>query len=270
MRSTARIILLGVVLALATRAIPTADAIAREQEGTVTVNIGINYGTDPVEWHNDTAVPFGESLLNATMRVANVEASIYPGLGAFVTGINGVNQNPAANLYWTFWVYNPQTHKYEFPPVGASAYLLTSDQTIQWYYSSGILGPGTAVSLNARLDTSTEPPTAIISGSIRPSPGSPINVTLEYSSDQGASYQQMARVTSSADGSFTYSWRLPATGMFQVRADAQGVKSAPVSVGTTSDVLALVAESLLIGVALGLLIVVLVRRRRRRSRDRRA
>jgi hypothetical protein len=244
-------------LAVVFLGIASVHALAVAQEATVTVNIGINYGTGPVDWRNGTVVPSGENLLNATMRVATVEFTTFPGMGAFVTGINGRNQDPSANLYWMFWVYNPQTQQYESPPVGASSYLLTSDQTFQWYLSSSTLGPNTSVSLNARLDTSTDPPTAVISGSIRPTPMAPVNVTLEYSQNQGANYQEIARITSGADGTFSYSWRLPGGGMFMIRADAQGVKSSPASIGVSSGVPGFPLESLVIGSALGLLFLIL-------------
>jgi len=261
--SLAMFSLFTIFLAATFLGITSVSATVTEQ-ADVAVNIGINYGTGPVEWHNNTIIPSGESLLNATMRVTTVEFSSYPGLGAFVTGINGVNQDPAANLYWTFWAYNPQTQQYELPPVGASTYLLTSDQTIQWYYSSGILGPNTSVSLNAHLDTSTDPPTAVISGSIHPAPSAPVNVTLEYSQNQGTDYQGIARITSGSDGTFSYSWRLPGGGMFMIRADAQGVRSSPVSIGVSSGVPGFPLESLFAGGALGLLFEIV--RRRHNSR----
>jgi hypothetical protein len=256
------LIIMGLAVSLV--GVTSVRAVTFTQQATVAVNIGINYGSGPIEWHNNTMVPSGQDLLNATMTVATVEFSSYPGLGAFVTSINGRSQNPAANLYWTYWVYNPQTQQYELPPVGASAYLLTTDHTVQWYYSSGTLGPNTYVSLNARLDTSTDPPTAVISGSIHPTPSGPVNVTLEYSQNQGANYQEIARVTSGADGTFSYSWRLPGGGMFMIRADAQGVKSSPVSIGTSSGVPGFPLESLLVGSALGLRLLI-VRRKQRLS-----
>jgi hypothetical protein len=255
-------------LAVVFLAIASIHAMAVAQEATVTVNIGINYGTGPVDWRNDTTVPSGENLLNATMRVATVEFTTYPGLGAFVTGINGRNQDPSANLYWMFWVYNPQTQQYESPPVGASSYLLTSDQTVQWYLSSSTLGPNTSVSLSARLNTSTDPPTAVISGSIHPTPMAPVNVTLEYSQNQGANYQEIVRITSLADGTFSYSWRLPGGGMFMIRADAQGVKSSPASIGVSSGVPGFPLESLVIGSALGVLFLMLRPRKGSLSRTR--
>ena len=246
--------------------VASIHAASLPEQANVTVNIAINYGTGPIEWHNNTAIPRNENLLNATMRVATVKFSSYPGLGAFITGINGVDQNPAANLYWTFWVYNPQARQYELPPVGASTYLLASDQTVQWYYSNGILGPETSVLLSVRLNTSTDPPTAVISGSIHPTPSSPVNVTLEYSQNQGANYQQIARIMTATDGTFGYSWRLPGGGVFMIMADAQGVKSPPVSIATSNGVPGFPLESLFVGVPLGLLFLVIRRRQRFLSR----
>lgn len=240
-----------------------------EQEETVTVNLGINYGTGSVEWHNGTAVPSGESLLNATMRVATVEYTTFSGMGAFVTGINDVRQNPAANLYWNFWVYNAETRQYEYAQVGAAAYELTSDQTIQWYYENAgslqnpALRPNTSVSVSARSDSSTSPPAVVITGSIYPSPGGPVNVTLEYSGDQGASYQEMARITSASDGTFSYSWQTPTSGTYMIRADAQGVKSQPFTVGVSAGIPGFPLESLLMGSAVGVLVGILSRKRRR-------
>jgi len=243
------------------------------QTATVIVNIGINYGNETIQWHNGTVVPSGEFLLNATMGVAIVEFENFPGFsgpglpGAFVTSINGVSQNPAANLYWTYWVYNPQTRQYDLGPVGAGSYALTSDLTIQWYYENAgsftnpALQPYTSVPLNVRLDPSTDPPTAVISGSVHPTPSGSVNVTLEYSVNQGASYQEIARIATATNGTFSYSWKLPGGGMFLIRADAQGIKSSPVSVGVSSGIPGFPFESLLLGIAFGVSLSILSRKR---------
>jgi len=266
-----------VALLLAAGSMNDAGAIGTKEEASVTVNIGINYGNGTIEWHNGTIVPSGEFLLNATMRVATVEFANYPGFpgpglpGAFVTGINGVSQNPAANMYWMCWVYKSETGQYEMAPVGAGSYALTSDQTVQWYYQNAgsltnpALQPYSSVSLNAHLDSSTDPPTAVLSGSIYPAPGGPVNVTLEYSDNQGGSYQEISRITSSPDGTFSYSWRLPGGGMFMIRADAQGTKSPPVSIGTSSGIPGFPPESLLVGIVMGMFLGISRRRLRARS-----
>lgn len=279
MRSLALPLCFAVVIAVLVTpgATSVAHGIMTKQDANVTVSIGINYGNGTIRWHNGTIVPSGEFLLNATMRLATVEFTNYPGFtgpglpGAFVTGINGVRQNPAANLYWIFWVYDPTTQRYKIGQVGAGAYALTSDQTIQWYYqntgslTNPALQPYTSVSFNAHLDPSTNPPTAVMSGAIYPAPGGPVNVTLEYSNNQGANYQEIALIKSAPDGTFSYSWKLPGGGIFLIRADAQGVKSQPVSLGTSSGVAGFPVESLVLGIALGLWLGILGRKRRPRK-----
>jgi hypothetical protein len=119
----------------------------------------------------------------------------------------------------------------------------------------------TSVLLNARLDVSTNPATVLISGSIYPAPGFPVNVTLEFSDNEGGSYQEVTQFESAVDGTFSYSWKPPRNEVFMIRAEAQGVRSSAVSIGI-SGVPGFSLESLLIGSALGLLFV--IRRRRQR------
>ena len=123
----------------------------------------------------------------------------------------------------------------------------------------------TSVSLNARLDASSSSPTILISGSIYPAPGDPVNVILEFSNNQGETYQEMARVTSAPDGTFSYSWKVPGNGAFMIRADAQGVKSSAVSIGG-SGVPGFPVESLIVGCAVGLLFAIMRRRKPLRIR----
>jgi hypothetical protein len=119
----------------------------------------------------------------------------------------------------------------------------------------------TSVSLNTRLDASSSSPTVEISGSIYPAPGDPMNVTLEFSNNQGGTYQEMTRIKSAADGTFNYSWKTPGNGLFMIRADVQGVKSPAVSIGTSS-VPGFPVESLVVGYALGLLFIIMGLRQR--------
>jgi hypothetical protein len=142
----------------------------------------------------------------------------------------------------------------------------TAYEAIYEYVRSSHSITSQQVSLSARLDTSS-PPTVEISGSIYPAPGGPLNVTLEFSSNQGETYQEMAHVTSAPNGTFSYSWKAPGNGVFMIRADAQGVKSSAVSVGM-SGVPGFSLESLLVGCALGLLFAIMRRRQRSSTRVR--
>jgi hypothetical protein len=131
----------------------------------------------------------------------------------------------------------------------------TAYEAIYGYIRSSRSITSRQVSLSARVDTSSSPPTVEISGSVYPAPGGPLNVTLEFSNDQGGTYQEMTRITSAADGTFTYSWKAPGFGVFMIRADVQGVKSSAVSIGIGSGVPGFPLESLAVGCVLGLLLV---------------
>jgi hypothetical protein len=123
----------------------------------------------------------------------------------------------------------------------------------------------TSVTLSARLDTSSGPTTVMISGSIYPEPGGPVNVTLEFSRNQGGTFQEMTHVTSAPDGTFSYSWKPPGNDVFMIRAETQGVRSSVVSVGM-SGVPGFPLESLLVGCAVGLLFAIMRRRQRSSTR----
>ena len=74
--------------------------------------------------------------------------------------------------------------------------------------------------------------------------------------------QEIACITTSADGTFTYSWKLAGSGVFMIRADAQGVKSSPVSIASSGGVPGFPLESLFVGSALGLLFLIVRRKQR--------
>ncbi len=97
----------------------------------ITVNLGIKYKGENVEWHNLTEVPAGTTLLGATEVVTDVNYTTYPGMGAFINSINGVeNEKP---YYWIWWTWNPSTG-WTLGPVAADKYVLSDGETVMWYY----------------------------------------------------------------------------------------------------------------------------------------
>ena len=171
----------------------------------------------------------------------------------------------ARNMGWFYWGFGPG-------PSGD--FNLVDEKTdtvspILCYLGSGPDASGghlpmqyTSVSLRASV-ASANPPNVVVSGFVQP-PCGPVNVTLEYSNDQGASYQEIARITSAPNGSFSYSWMVPSTVSLLIRADVDGVKSSPVSIeiSSGSGIPGFPLESLFIGGALGILLVGLARKRR--------
>lgn len=95
---------------------------------TYKCNIAINYGNGTTVWHNNTVIPIGFSLLNATQKVASLQYETTWGI--FVTAINGVAQDPATNRYWVYDALINGT--WEPIWVGAAEYQVQNSDTIMW------------------------------------------------------------------------------------------------------------------------------------------
>jgi len=95
----------------------------------IKVNIAINYGNGTIEWHNDTYIPIGFSLFNATQKVATLNYTTSP-LGTFVTGINGVSQDVAANRYWVYDTWS--NGKWEIVWIATTDYALHDNEIVMW------------------------------------------------------------------------------------------------------------------------------------------
>ena len=99
------------------------------------VNICIDYkewnGT--VVWYNETIVPLGYNLLQATKTVAVVNSTYWPAYQAsFVDAINDVKNHDAYSWMWHRWDYEKKV--WEYGPVGADRYQLTNNETVMWRY----------------------------------------------------------------------------------------------------------------------------------------
>ena len=99
-----------------------------------TVNILLdNNGTKT--WYNQTIIPIGWSLYNATVKVTNGNVSYSPVYGpSFITAINGVSET--GSYYWMWWVWNSASHSWTLGPVGANAYTLNNNDTVAWYFEN--------------------------------------------------------------------------------------------------------------------------------------
>ena len=104
----------------------------------IRVNLGIGLWNGTVVWHNGTLVPRGSTLLDVTVAVADVNYTEYPGMGAFVVSINGVeNSDP---YYWMWWVWTPWVGWQE-GPVAADRYVVVDGETLFWYYEDTSQSP---------------------------------------------------------------------------------------------------------------------------------
>lgn len=113
-----------------------SEMLKKIQGTIIHVNLGINDGKS-TKWFNGTAVKAGSSLLNVTMLVANVEYTVYPGMGVFVESINGVkNEHP---YYWMWWTWT--SYGWFEGPVAADKYIVGDGETLFWYYENTSISP---------------------------------------------------------------------------------------------------------------------------------
>lgn len=69
-------------------------------------------------------VEAGTSVLDAFKKIAKMNVTYHRIYGAFVTGINGLEQNPKKGLYWQYYIDG------ELAPVGAADYKLEKNNTV--------------------------------------------------------------------------------------------------------------------------------------------
>ena len=103
---------------------PTCNAAA------VGVSLQIDFGNSTVlTYHNLN----GTDVLNATMKVAVVEVTWY-GSMAFVTSIDGAENNPSAGRWWQYWVNG------DLGGVAANLYNLDDSDTVLWEMTESAFG----------------------------------------------------------------------------------------------------------------------------------
>jgi len=109
------------------------DALKELAEHTIFVNILIDYGNGTKAWYNNTRVPTGANLFNATKMIAKIEYQRYD-WGILITAINGVTGDQSHGWLWNIW--DSTKAQWEFGPVGADAFTLKERDTVSWVYSA--------------------------------------------------------------------------------------------------------------------------------------
>jgi len=101
------------------------------------VNICINYTewNATVVWYNNTIVPLGCDLLQATKMVAVVNYTYYWQYQAsFVDAINGVWNNKTCSRFWMWHYWDENQKEWKYGQVGADRYKLTNNEIVKWRY----------------------------------------------------------------------------------------------------------------------------------------
>jgi len=96
------------------------------------VSILIKYDNGTKIWFNNTRVPVGWSLFNATVYLTNgrVEYYTYP-IGIFVIGINGVSSHDSH--YWIWYKWDPVNKDWTLGETGCDSYFLKEGDILAWY-----------------------------------------------------------------------------------------------------------------------------------------
>lgn len=101
-------------------------------EVSIFVNIAIDYGNGTRVWFNETTLPIGATVFNATVKVANPEPD--PQYGeSFIIAINGVTQKENENTYWIWWIWDETQSKWTPGPIANNEYVLNDGQNVIWY-----------------------------------------------------------------------------------------------------------------------------------------
>jgi hypothetical protein len=105
-----------------------------------TVNVAVDFGNGTRTWYNDTYVPVGSSVFNATYistggRVTTQVYSLGNVSEVFVTGILGLSGS--ASSYWLWYYFDNATHQWAEADVGADSFLAVQGGTYLWNYTRG-------------------------------------------------------------------------------------------------------------------------------------
>lgn len=114
------------------------DLLQKSRKAPIQVNLGINYGNGTIHWFNNTEAKSGDTMLDVTEQVADVNYTSYP-TGAFVTALDNVEQTTTKS--WIWWTWTAQ-FGWSLSSVGSDKYVLGDNETAYWYF----------------VDTSTWPP----------------------------------------------------------------------------------------------------------------
>lgn len=100
---------------------------------TMRVNIAIDYGNGTKVWYNNTLVPLGATLLNATETVVDVQSTPYPEYQAvFIDAINGIPTTETHYWWWKYW--DVEVKEWKDGEKGADIYKLKPQETVMWQY----------------------------------------------------------------------------------------------------------------------------------------
>ena len=112
------------------KAVASHESVNEFESTSATVGITIKNETSARQ--EQVHITKGESALDALRKVAAVETKHYPGLGDFITSIDGLrNEN---GKYWMWYIWDGQS--WMLATVGACNYSLMGGENIKFSYET--------------------------------------------------------------------------------------------------------------------------------------
>jgi len=112
----------------------------RSELGSVgeTLDVAVDFGNGTTMWYNDTYVPVGSSVYNATLVATKGQMTTQSYTsgnvtGVFVTGILGLSETSTS--YWLWYYYDNSSRSWTEAPVGADSYLAIQGGIYLWNYT---------------------------------------------------------------------------------------------------------------------------------------
>ena len=113
------------------------DLFQKTRKPIIHINLGLNYGNGTIQWFNQTEARSGDTLLDITMTVAEVNYTAYS-TGAYVNAVNNV-ENTASEA-WTWWTWTSQ-FGWNAGPVASDKYIIGDNETAYWYFGPSTYPP---------------------------------------------------------------------------------------------------------------------------------
>jgi len=107
------------------------DTLSSLNDVSYKVNILVKYSNGTKSWYNQTIIPIGWSLFNATSKATGgkVEGS-WSSFGVFVTSINGVKG--VGPDYWLWFTWDASKKEWVSGPTGADSHIMKQGETVAW------------------------------------------------------------------------------------------------------------------------------------------
>jgi hypothetical protein len=101
-------------------------------EVSIFVDIKIDYGNGNYEWQNETLLPIGSTLFEATIKIADVEYTSGE-FGIFIESINGVKGGD--QKFWMWNYYDEEKGEWALGPVASDQWMINDGDTLSWVYT---------------------------------------------------------------------------------------------------------------------------------------